>query len=263
MLALLNNLTISNPQIESDQLLSMPIEEAELVFQGYPTNKQLEIISATRDPRKREELYYFVPDCTELIQLSTTEDVLQILSTSLGTGYASILIPCLSSDQFEEMMDIVIWKNGELDQKSLDIWLFELSLCDDEDLSRFLHRIDIGILASMLRGQFEINSEFLALMIESGTIDPSSKEIQFKDDRSKHILQAVWAADENLFTRLLYEVFELDKEELTSEFDTSLEKAKEERDQRVEVRDQQMGIQVTEEQILQTVDLKKLDLKDR
>jgi len=169
----------------------------------------------------------------------------------------------LSSDQFEEMMDIVIWKNGELDQKSLDIWLFELSLCDDEDLSRFLHRIDIGILASMLRGRFEINSEFLGLMIESGTIDPSSKEIQFKDDRSKHILQAVWAADENLFTRLLYEVFELDKEELTSEFDTSLEKAKEERDQRVEVRDQQMGIQVTEEQILQTVDLKKLDLKDR
>ena len=54
-----------------------------------------------------------------------------------------------------------------------------------------------------------------------------------------------------------------EKEELTSEFDASLEKAKEERDQRVEVRDRQMGIQVTEEQILQTVDLKKLDLKDK
>ena len=258
----MNNLTVFEPQIESDTLLSMPIAEAELVFQGYPTNKQLEIISATRDPRKREELYYFVPDCTELIQLSSTEDMLQILSTSLGTGYASILIPCLSSDQFEEMMDIVVWKDGKLDEKSLDIWLFELSLCDDEDLSQFLYRIDIGILASMLRGRFEINSDFLALMIESGTIDPSSKEIQFKDERSKHILDAVWAADENLFTRLLYEVFGLDKEELTSELSTSLERAKEERDQRVEERDRRMGIQVTEEQILQTVDLKKIDLKD-
>ena len=258
---MLNSLTVSKPEIEGDKLLSMPIEEAELVFQGYPASKQLEIISATRDPRKREELYYFVPDCTELIQLSSTEDVLQILSTSLGTGYASILIPCLSSDQFEEMMDIVVWKDGKLDEKSLDVWLFELSLCDCEDLSQFLYRIDISILASMLRGRFEINSEFLALMIESGTVDPSSKEIRFKDERSKHILDAVWAADENLFTRLLYEVFELDKEEIASEFSASLEKAKEQRDQRVEERDRQMGVHVTEEQILQTVDLKKIDLK--
>ena len=61
---------------------------------------------------------------------------------------------------------------------------------------------------------------------------------------------------------MLYEVFGLDKEELTSELSTSLERAKEERDQRVEERDRRMGIQVTEEQILQTVDLKKIDLKD-
>jgi hypothetical protein len=240
----------------------MPIEEAELVFQGYPTHKQLEIISSTRDPRKREELFYFVPDCTELIQLSSTEDMLQIISTSLGTGYASILIPCLSSDQLEEMIDIAVWKDGKLDERSLDIWLFELSLCDCEDLSQFLYQIDISILASMLRGRFEINSEFLALMIESGTIDPSSKEIQFKDERSKHILDAIWAADENLFTRLLYEVFGLDQEDIASESSASLERAKEKRDQRVEEKDRQMGVHVTEEQILQTVDLKKINLKD-
>ena len=258
----MNSLTVSEPQIESDKLLSMPIEEAELVFQGYPTHKQLEIISSTRDPRKREELYYFVPDCTELIQLSSTEDMLQIISTSLGTGYASILIPCLSSDQFEEMIDIAVWKDGKLDERSLDIWLFELSLCDCEDLSQFLYRIDISILAAMLRGRFEINSEFLALMIESGTIDPSSKEIQFKDERSKHILDAIWAADENLFTRLLYEVFGLDQEDIASEFSASLERAKEKRDQRVEEKDRQMGVHVTEEQILQTVDLKQINLKD-
>ena len=114
----------------------------------------------------------------------------------------------------------------------------------------------------MLRGRFEINSEFLALMIESGTIDPSSKEIQFKDERSKHILDAIWAADENLFTRLLYEVFGLDQEDIASEFSASLERAKEKRDQRVEEKDRQMGVHVTEEQILQTVDLKKINLKD-
>ena len=115
------------PRSESEKLLSLPTREAEQLFQSYEKQHQLEILSATRNPKSREQLYYLVPDCTELIQESPTEDVLQVLDTMLGTGLASVLLPCLSNDQFEELLDIAVWRDGKLDEASLDLWLFELS----------------------------------------------------------------------------------------------------------------------------------------
>ncbi|MDE0685822.1 MAG: hypothetical protein OXI63_23070, partial [Candidatus Poribacteria bacterium] len=103
------------PRSESKKLLSLPTREAEQLFQSYGKQQQLEILSATRNPRAREQLYYLVPDCTELIQESPTEDVLQVLDTMLGSGLASALLPCLSNDQFEELLGIAVWREGKLD----------------------------------------------------------------------------------------------------------------------------------------------------
>ena len=91
------------PRSESKKLLSLPTREAEQLFQSYEKEQQLEILRATRNPKDREQLYYLVPDCTELIQESPTEEVLQVLDTLLGTGLASGLLPCLSNEQFEEL----------------------------------------------------------------------------------------------------------------------------------------------------------------
>jgi hypothetical protein len=252
-----------DPYLEARELLAMPTRKAEALFQSYATDRQLEIIASVHDPKAREALYYLVPDCTELIQRSPTEDVLQILDTMLGTGLASALLPCLSTEQFEEIMDIVLWRNGKLDEQSLDLWLVELSQCEPEELSQLLSRIDAGILANLVRDRVEIDSEFRALFIEEGLLDPSTPGIEYADERTRAIMDAIWLADADLFTRVLYELFGLDSEEpIDAELDASLERAKDARDYRVRQRDRASGIELTEEEVLQKVDLEDLELED-
>ena len=252
-----------DPRLEARKLLRMPTPAAEALFQGYTIDQQLEVISSTRDAKAREELYYLVPDCTELIQMSPTEDVLQVLDTRLGTGTASDLLPCLLPDQFEEMMDFVLWRNGKLDEKTLDLWLFELSECEIDELGDFLSQIDVGILGSLLRGRVEMDGDFKALFIEEGLVDPSTPSIDYSDERARAIMDAIWEADADLFLRVLYELFGLDREdELGEELWGSLDRAKAEQEERVQERDKAAGIDVTEAEILEKVDLKELDLED-
>ena len=252
------------PHLEAEKLLKMPVTTAEVLFQGYTIDQQLEIISSLRDAKAREELYYLVPDCTELIQMSPMEDVLQILDTRLGTGTAFALLPCLSSDQFEEMMDFVLWRNGELDEKTLDLWLFELSECEVDELGEMLSQIDVGILGGLLRGRVEMDEEFKALFIEEGLVDPSTPGIDYSDERAKAIIDAIWEADADLFVRVLYELFGLDREdELGEELWGSLDRAREEQEERVRERDKAAGIDITEAEILEKVDLDQLDLEDK
>ena len=253
-----------NPHLEAEKLLKMPVTTAEVLFQGYTIDQQLEVISSIRDAKAREELYYLVPDCTELIQMSPTEDVLQILDTRLGTGTASALLPCLSSDQFEEMMDFVLWRNGTLDEKTLDLWLFELSECEIDELGDLLSQIDVGIIGGLLRGRVEMDEEFKALFIEEGLVDPSTPGIGYSDERARAIMDAIWEADADLFIRVLYELFGLDREdELGEELWESLDRAKEEQEERVRERDKAAGIDITEAEILEKVDLDQLDLEDK
>lgn len=253
-----------DPHLEAQKLLSLPVAAAELLFQGYTIDQQLEVISSIRDAKAREELYYLVPDCTELIQMSPMEDVLQILDTRLGTGTASALLPCLSPDQFEEMMDFVLWHNGNLDEKTLDLWLFELSECEPDELGDLLSQIDVGILGSLLSGRVEMDEEFKALFIEEGLVDPLTQGINYSDERAKAIIDVIWEADADLFMRVLYELFGLDREdELGEELWGSIDRAKEEQEERVKARDKAAGIDITETEILEKVDLDQLDLEDR
>jgi hypothetical protein len=253
-----------NPHLEAEKLLKMPVTTAEVLFQGYTIDQQLEVISSIRDAKAREELYYLVPDCTELIQMSPMEDVLQILDTRLGTGTASALLPCLSSDQFEEMMDFVLWRNGTLDEKTLDLWLFELSECEIDELGDLLSQIDVGIIGGLLRGRVEMDEEFKALFIEEGLVDPSTPGIGYSDERARAIMDAIWEADADLFVRVLYELFGLDREdELGEELWESLDRAKEEQEERVRERDKAAGIDITEAEILEKVDLDQLNLEDK
>ena len=252
------------PHLEAEKLLRMPVTAAEVLFQSYTIDQQLELISSVRDAKAREELYYLVPDCTELIQMSPMEDVLQILDTRLGTGTASALLPCLSSDQFEEMMDFVLWRNGDLDEKTLDLWLFELSECEADELGEMLSQIDVGILGGLLRGRIEMDEEFKALFIEEGLVDPSTPGIDYVDERAKAIMDAIWEADADLFGRVLYELFGLDRgDELGEELWGALDRAKEEQEERVRERDKAAGIDITESEILEKVDLDQLDLEDK
>lgn len=254
---------LANRSSEAQSLLKMPLAEAEALFQSHPTERQLEIILSTPHPKEREKLYYLVPDCTELIQRSPTEQVLQVLNTMLGTGLASALLPCLSAEQFEEVIDLSVWRNGAVNKRDIDLWLFELSNCDPDEISNLLTHIDVAILAVLLQGRIELKTEFAALMIESGVVDPSSAEIQYADERAREIMDTLWEMDEHLFTRVLYELFAVDKHVSPGEeLSASLKRAKDERDERVRTRDLAAGIGITEEEVLEKVDLETLDLND-
>ena len=252
-----------NRRLEAQSLLEMPLAEAESLFQSHPTERQLEIILSTPHPKEREKLYYLVPDCTELIQRSPTEQVLQVLNTMLGTGLASSLLPCLSAEQFEEVLDLSVWRNGAISKREVDLWLFELSNCDPDEISNLLTHIDVAILANLLQGRIELKTNFAALMIESGVVDPSSAEIEYADERAREIVDTIWEMDEHLFTRVLYELFAVDKSySADEELSASLRRAKDERDERVRTRDQASGVEMTEEEVLEKVDLENLDLDE-
>ena len=54
----LKEIRLVNPVSESEKLLSLDYKSASQLFQSYSIEQQLAIIEATREPKKREELYY-------------------------------------------------------------------------------------------------------------------------------------------------------------------------------------------------------------
>ena len=247
------------PRSESKKLLSLPTREAEQLFQSYEKQQQLEILSATRNPKAREQLYYLVPDCTELIQESPTEDVLQVLDTMLGTGLASALLPCLSNDQFEALLDIAVWRDGKLDEESLDLWLFELAECDRDELGRFLRELDIRLLAALLHGRIKLQDQHAALLLESGLLDPTSRAIDYVDERARAISDAIWEADHEVFGMLISELFAINTEgDVEAELAAIFDAAQADRAERVAERDKAAGIDVTEADLMEKIDLDTL-----
>lgn len=251
------------PRAESEKLLALPTRQAEQLFQSYERQQQLEILSATRNPKSREKLYYLVPDCTELIQESPTEEVLQVMDTMLGTGLTSVLLPCLSNAQFEELLDIAIWRDGQLDPESLDLWIFELSECEPEELGRFLRELDVRLLAALLYGRVTFKDEFAAMLLESGYIDPSAEAIVYTDERARAICNAIWQGDGEVFYRFLGELLVMDEEvDVEAELAAVFGDVQADRAERVAARDKAAGIDVTEIELVTEVDLETLTFDD-
>jgi len=246
---------------ETQELFQLSTRQSEIIFQGYTIDHQLALISNTQNPRLKESLYELVPDCTELIQASSAQDVLQVLNLHLGTGLSSVMLACVSADQFEEIMDIALWKDGQLDEDALDFWLFEMINIDSDELAEFLYQIDVTVLAEMIRSRIEIEGEFRALQIQTGLINPTSELITYEDERTRDICYSVWEADYELFIRLMSEIFDLNQSDPKSQSQRLIQ-LQSEREIRVEDRDQSIGIQVTEEQLQEQVDLTQLNLVD-
>ena len=171
------------------------------------------------------------------------------------------MLSCVSAEQFEEIMDVALWKDGQLDEGALDFWLFEMMNIDSEELAEFLYQIDVTVLAEMIRSRVEIEGEFRALQIQTGLINPTSELISYEDERTRGICHAVWEADYELFIRLMGEIFDLNQSDPRS-LSQRLIQIQSEREVRVDDRDQSVGITVTEEQLQQQVDLNQLDLVD-
>ncbi len=256
-----NNIT--KPDIDGEQLLTMPPREATQLFQSYTHEQQLQIIESTRDPRKREELYYLAPDGTALIQDSSPGDLLQIMQTMLGTGLACGILGAVSGEQLEEMIDLSVWKDGKLDQEAISLWLIELAECDEDDLVRLLPEIDLRILVEVIRDRIDLKSDYKGLFVESGLVGLES--LEYDDEQVRLVMEMLWAADEDIFMsvlRILFTEPEPGAEEYEGlEHELRLEAAQSERDERIRKRDREAGLAVAEEELFEEVDLDNLPLK--
>ena len=265
----MKEIQLVNTAAEGEKLLAMDYRSASQLFQSYSTEQQLAIIEATREPRKREELYYLMSDCTELVQKSKTEDVLQIIHTMFGTGLTIGFLSALSSEQFEEILDMTIWRSGKLDDESLNAWISELAECDEEDLERLLTQIDIAVLVQMLRGKVDVSNEPIAdidartykgMFAQEGILNLNA--LEYENEQVQLIMETIWRADEDYFMRLMYELF-AEEDEFGLESDgLEFQRAKEMRDERTEKRDEEIGISIDEEEMFEEVNLDNLDLKD-
>jgi hypothetical protein len=257
-----NKLKLIDPRAEGEKLLAMHPIEASEIFQRYSVEEQLAIIETTPDPQKREELYYLVPDCTELVQRSKIEVVLQVVDSLLGTGFACGILSAVSPRQLEEMIDMTIWdEHGELNEYMLELWFFELINLDFEDIERLLPRVSLDILVELFRGRIDIDpdykgAEYKWALIEEEAINPEG--LIYYDERARILADMIWAADEGLFIRILRELFTQAEpgEEL------GRLRSKEARDERMTERDRERGLTVTEEEMFQEVDLDHLNLKE-
>lgn len=254
---------MTQAELSGDALLALPLQEACELFRSRTQEQQLQIIETTRNPRYREELYYLVPDGTELIQASRPEDVLQVVQTMLGTGLACGILGSVTGDQLEEMLDLSVWKDGKLDEETMGLWLAELAECDEDDLMRLLPEVDIRLLLEVVRDRIELKSDYKGLFIESGLVGLES--LEYEDEQVRFVLEMLWAADEDVFMRLLQELF-TESESRGEEYEESvherrLEAARGERDERVRARDRQTGLAVDEEELFEEVDLENLPIK--
>ena len=262
---------------EGEKLLAMDYKSAFQLFQSYPQEQQLAIIEATRDPKKREELYYLVPDCTELVRESKVEDVLQIIDLVLGTGLSVGILSAISSEQFEKIFDISAWRDGKLDEQRINLWIGELAECEPEDLEKLLTHIDISVLAQMLRGKVDLSDisidgvtpqTYKGMFAETGIIDLNAME--YDNEQVRFIMETIWSADEDYFRQLLHELFAQEEEEEEEEGEKykdrarkiEFERAQERRDRRIRERDEEAGIDVDEEELFTYVDLENLGFED-
>ncbi|MFQ6041545.1 MAG: DUF6178 family protein [Candidatus Poribacteria bacterium] len=254
---------------EGEKLLSLDHKSASQLFQSYSTEQQLAIIKAMREPKKREELYYLLPDSTELVQKSETEDVLQIIHTMFGTGLTIGFLSAISAEQFEEMLDMTIFRDGKLDEEALSIWIGELAECDEKDLERLLPQIDIAVLVQMLRGKVDVSDEPIAgvnaktykgQFAEEGILNLNA--LEYENEQVRLIMEAIWRADEDYFMRILYALFAEEDEFGLESDEVRFLRAQEERDERVQKRDEEIGISIDEKKMFEEVDLDNLELED-
>lgn len=265
----MKEIQLVNPVSESEKLLLMDYKSASQLFQSYSTEQQLAIIEATREPKKREELYYLAPDCAELVQKSRTEDVLQIIHTMFGTGLTVGFLSAISAEQFEEMLDMTIWQDGKLDEETLNNWISELAECDEKDIERLLPQIDIAVLVQVLRGKVDVDDEpigdlnpqtYKGLFAEEGILNLEA--LEYENEQVRLIMETIWRADENYFTRILHELFAEEDEFGLESDEIEFLRAKEGRDERVQKRDEDIGIFIDEDEMFEEVDLDNLELED-
>ena len=259
----MKDIRIRNPRAEAKALLAMDTKQATIQFQQYTTEEQLIIIETVSDAKSREELYYLVPDCTELVQHSPTENVMQMALVHLGTGQSAGILSAASSEQLSDIVDLIAYQDDKLDDTRFEAWLMEMFHAGEEVFENMLRSIDPHLLGEFFWNRLELATSksnvipYPAFLVEEALVSPEDLSCDTED--TQLLIEMLYAADGDLFQSLMEYIF---LEEATAIDGYAREiKARTTREAakiRIEERDQERG--VTEDDLEKLVDLNHVQL---
>ena len=259
----MKEIRIRNPQAEAKTLLEMDAKQASLQFQQYTTEEQLTIIETVSDAKSREELYYLVPDCTELVQQSPTENVMQMALAHLGTGQSAGILSAASTEQLADIVDLIAYQNDKLDDTRFAAWLMEMLHAGEEVFENMLRSIDPQLLGEFFWDRLELVSAksnvipYPAFLVEEALVSPEDLSCDTEDTRL--LIEMLYAADGNLFQSLMEYIFLEDATAIDGYAREIRARAtREAAKARIEERDREKG--VTEEDLEKLVDLNNTQL---
>jgi hypothetical protein len=200
----------TNPSEASRLLLSLDEKAAAMLFQRLPSTEQLSIIEATPNPKKRESLYYLVPDCTLLVRESRVETLLEIVNTVFGTGLACGILSAVSAEQFSEMFERTSFKNGVIDPEIVALWVAELTELEPDELTTLLCAFDVELLGELFRGRVDVPLHYKGMVVASGLVE--LEQVEFDDEQARLMGELLWAADPDQFIQMLRFLISQDEE---------------------------------------------------
>ena len=259
----MKEIRIRNPQAEAKALLEMDTKQASLQFQQYTTEEQLAIIETVSDAKSREELYYLVPDCTELVQQSPTENVMQMALAHLGTGQSAGILSAASTEQLADIVDLIAYQTDKLDDTRFAAWLMEMLHAGEEVFENMLRSIDPQLLGEFFWDRLELVSAksnvipYPAFLVEEALVSPEDLSCDTEDTRL--LIEMLYAADGNLFQSLMEYIFLEDATAIDGYArEIKARATREAAKARIEERDREKG--VTEEDLEKLVDLNNTQL---
>ena len=254
----MKEIRIRDLQTEAKALLEMETKQAALQFQQYTTEEQLAIIETVSDAKSREELYYLVPDCTELVQRSPTENVMQMALAHLGTGQSAGILSAASSEQLADIVDLIAYQNEKLDDTRFEAWLLEMLHAGDEVFEELLRSIDPQLLGEFFFDRLELvgaKSDVIpypAFLVEEALVSP--EDLSYETEDTQLLIEMLYAADGNLFQSLMEYIFLEDSTAIDGYArEIKARATREAAKARIEERDREKG--VTEEDLEKLVDL--------
>ena len=260
----MKEIRIRNPQAEAKSLLEMDTKQASLQFQQYTTEEQLAIIETVSDAKSREELYYLVPDCTDLVQQSPTENVMQMALVHLGTGQSAGILSAASSEQLADIVDLIAYQNDKLDDTRFEAWLMELLHAGEEVFENMLRSIDPQLLGEFFWDRLELSAKsdvipYPAFLVEEALVSP--EDLSYDTEDTQLLIEMLYAADGNLFQSLMEYIFLEDSTAIDGYArEIKARATREAAKARIEERDQEKG--VTEEDLEKLVDLNNVQLDE-
>ena len=259
----MKEIRIRNPQAEAKTLLEMDAKQASLQFQQYTTEEQLAIIETVSDAKSREELYYLVPDCTELVQQSPTENVMQMALAHLGTGQSAGILSAASTEQLADIVDLIAYQNDKLDDTRFAAWLMEMLHAGEEVFENMLRSIDPQLLGEFFWDRLELASAksnvipYPAFLVEEALVSPEDLSCDTED--TQLLIEMLYAADGNLFQSLMEYIFLEDATAIDGYArEIKARATREAAKARIAERDREKG--VTEEDLEKLVDLNNTQL---